>query len=255
MTVAVYLYGVIRQGEGDTPGKDPDFLTRLKGSGIHGGDVELVPFDGLAALASHIPTEMAVPQPEELIAHQRVLALTMQDRSVLPFRFGMIARDADEASRMLAQFRSGFLAAFGRVEGREEVGLKAFWKKEAVRAEIERELGSINQLKERVGGEAQGRLLAIEVGQRVEACLERWKATHIRRIVQELRQYSVDVRLHEPLGLRMILNAAFLVERSRVWAFLEMARKVEAAYKDRLDLRFMTGLPPYSFTDLRLHPA
>lgn len=248
--MSLYVYGVAGQSRA---GDEADLAGRLAGLGLGGGDVEVIRTGDMMVLVSTVEAgDVFVPTPSDLLAHQKVLTTAMQDRDVLPFRFGMIARDREELAAVIAGCRSDLLTALERVRGKEEAVLKVFWLQGAVRREIERELGDIRDLGDRTEGDGARRLLALEVGQRVEACLERWKATHIKRICEELRPFSADQRMHEPLGARMILNAAFLVERTRRWAFAEKVRKLEALYADRLEIRCLVGLPPYSFADVRL---
>lgn len=251
MAAPFYLYGFVALGEGE----EASLAARLTRLGIDQRDVEVIGCEGcegIAALASPTDVEVLVPDAARLLAHQQVLTAAMEDRAVLPCRFGMIAPERDRVTTLLLGNRGELVAALARLEGKEEAGLKVFWRNEAVQKEIEGELGDLTRMRERARDAATARLLAIQVGQRVEACVERWRATHVKKISAEMSHYYCDMRVLEPVGLRMLWNAAFLIERSRRWAFMEIVHKLDGIYGDRLEFKPVTGLPPYSFSDLRL---
>ncbi len=250
---ALYAYGVASAGAED---EDDALALRLCGSGIGGQDVLVVRGEGFVALAGPVEVEeVYVPRPRDLAAHHQVLLAAMQERDVVPFRFGTIVQDRGELEAVLARGGRELLSALARVKGKEEAVVKAYWKQEAVRREIERELGDIGRLEERAQGEGARRLLAIEVGQRIEACLERWKVSHVKRVCDALGLLAADLRLHEPVGVRMILNAAFLVDRERRADFAAAVRQVEETYAELLEFRCLLGVPPYSFADFTLRLA
>lgn len=249
---SLYLYGIVALGEGE---EAPALAARLAGLGIDGRDVEVIGCEGLAVLASPLDDDLLVPDAARLLAHQRVLAAVMEDRAVLPCRFGMIAPARDRVPAVLRSGREELAAALARLEGREEAGVKVFWRQEAVRREIESEVGDLDRLGERARDGASGRLLAIQAGQRVEACVEAWRAAYAPRIAAELARCATDMRVLESRGVRMLWNAAFLIERARRGAFLEKVRQLERVYGDRLQFKPVAGLPPYSFADIRLDPA
>ena len=249
MTSPFYLYGIVALGEGEEASA---LAARLVGLGIDGRDVEVICCAGLAVLANPTDDDLFVPDAARLLAHQQVLTAMMQDRAVLPFRFGMIAPAREQVPAILRSGREELAAALARLEGREEAGVKVFWRKEAMRREIEGELGDLTRLRERARDDAVGREMAIQAGQRVEACVETWRATYVPRISAELACCSTDMRMLEPRGVRMLWNAAFLIERAQRGTFLEKVRQLEGVYDDRLEFKPVTGLPPYSFADVPL---
>lgn len=238
----LYLYGIVPLGTGEAEA----LAARLAGMGVQGRDVAVVAGEGLAALASPLEAGACVPDPAWLLAHHRVLQAAMADRAVLPCRFGLVAPGREHLEDFLRAGWAHLGPALARLEGKEEAGLKLFWRREAVRREIPA------LLRAPAGRAGVAREFALQVGQWVEARLESWRARIVPRVAEELARCSCELRELESAGVRMLWNAAFLIERRRRAEFLAAVRRLEGAYGDRLEFRTVAGLPPYSFADLRL---
>lgn len=233
-----YVYGVM------SANADPDF-------GSDSG-IELIRHGGLAAIVRAMASPPSELEPAALLGHQRVLEQAMAAETVLPCVFGLLAEGEEQVRTLLTEAAVPLNDALQRLGGKEEVGLKVFWRKEAMAAEVEREVGDLAALQARAADPKGGRMIALQVGQRVEACLERWKVSLVPRIREALRGLCVDMRQNEPFGYRMLLNDAFLVERSQRWAFAEKVTHLDARFGDKLEFKYVAGLPPYNFVDLRI---
>ena len=58
-------------------------------------------------------------------------------------------------------------------------------------------------------------------------------------------------RANRPIGDRMILNAAFLVNRQDEHAFDERVKRLGTRY-DKLTFKYTGPWPPYNFVNIRL---
>lgn len=236
--MGIYLFGIVRPA-------DPGSWQPPAGLGaIQHGD--------LIALVKPIEETASVLEVTAAYTHMRTLEEVTAGATVLPCSFGTVADNEEQVRVLLRRAQEDLRAAMDRVEGKEEAGLKAFWKKEALNREIERELGSLEALRHRADDPVEGRRVAIVVGQQVEATLERWKATLTPLFCAELRPFCTDMRVNDPIGHRMLMNLAFLVDRGHEWALREKVHQLDARYGDRLDFRYVAGLPPYNFVDLRI---
>jgi len=61
----------------------------------------------------------------------------------------------------------------------------------------------------------------------------------------------VASRANKPIGDKMIMNAAFLVEREREAAFDARVKMLGATY-ETLTFRYTGPWPPYNFVNIRL---
>lgn len=211
--------------------------------------------EDLAALVKPLDKETAVLDTSAAQTHVRVLEAAMAEAAVLPCSFGTVAVDENQVRTLLQRAYADLRSAMERVDGKEEAGLKGFWNKEAVNREIERELGSLEVLRHKVNDPAMGRRAAIAIGQQVEATLERWKTTITPHLCAELKPFCAEMRVNDPIGHRMLLNLAFLVDRGHEWALREKVHQIGTRYGDRLEFRYVAGLPPYNFVDLKVDLA
>jgi hypothetical protein len=89
----------------------------------------------------------------------------------------------------------------------------------------------------------------IQLGELVAGEVEHARERDGATVVDRLEPLAVAARL-EPLGTPdAAVNAAFLVERSRVDEFSEAVARLSDEVKGRMRLRYIGPLPPYSFTE------
>jgi len=114
-----YVYCIIRSLE-------PRQFTTL-GIGERGDIVHTVHFVSLAAVVSDSPIVEYESSRRNMMAHTRVLEEVMQEFTILPVRFGTVAPSAEAVQRVLKRRSSEFHDLLVEMEGRVELGLKAFW--------------------------------------------------------------------------------------------------------------------------------
>jgi hypothetical protein len=91
----------------------------------------------------------------------------------------------------------------------------------------------------------------MQYGRQIEAALQTRSEQYVADIFAQLRDVSVAARANKPIGDKMIMNAAFLVERDREGAFDARVKRLGAAY-DTLTFRYTGPWPPYNFVNIRL---
>jgi hypothetical protein len=172
--------------------------------------------DGLSALCAPAAGEQEVT-PAALWRREEVLEELMQERDLLPVRFGTVLADEEAAARALAERRDEFTAGLARVRGAVELALRV----------VPRE-------PEPPPSAATGR-------------------EYLRAKVAKMETAR---RLHEPLTAmsresvsqpgRELLRAAYLVDRAAVDGFVAAVQRMQ---RDHPELALLcTGpWPPYSF--------
>ncbi|PYP62959.1 MAG: gas vesicle protein GvpF, partial [Gemmatimonadetes bacterium] len=63
---------------------------------------------------------------------------------------------------------------------------------------------------------------------------------------------AVASRSNKPIGDRMILNAAFLVDRAQEQAFDERVKETSRKYEELLTFKYSGPWPPYNFVNIKL---
>jgi len=63
------------------------------------------------------------------------------------------------------------------------------------------------------------------------------------------RQFARD---NKPIGDKMILNAAFLLQREREAEFDDAVNRIARKFGERLNFKYTGPWPPYNFVNIRL---
>jgi hypothetical protein len=224
------------------------------GIGGRGDDVYTVHYDGLAAVVSNTPLQVYDPTRENVFAHEQVNETVMREFTVLPMAFGVLFRTEDDILELLRGTYDALKDVLLKMGGKVEYGLKVNWDRERVIAELEDELEEISNLKEQITSRAQGStyFARMQLGRLVENALSEKADAFVHEIYASLRDAAVASRANKPIGDRMIMNAAFLVERERETEFDTKVKEIAAKYEGRLSFKYTGPWPPYNFVHIRL---
>jgi hypothetical protein len=84
----------------------------------------------------------------------------------------------------------------------------------------------------------------------VKEALNRKRAREAVRILQPLRRVAHSARENEALGDRMVVNAAFLVDKSKEPEFDQVVSKLDEQLGERVVLKYIGLAPPYNFVNI-----
>ena len=244
-----YLYGIIGTDEARNFGP--------LGVGGRGDEVVTITHRNLSAIISNSPMTKYVVSSENLTAHERVIERVMQEFTVLPARFCTIAINAEDIRRLLELRYREFSHLLRDMDNKIELGVKAFWRDlELIFREIVDENGDIARRKAEAAQplSRQGATERIAVGQMVQAALEIKKEREGEEILTRLAGAAADYRVNKTVGDRMILNAAFLVDRGRERDFDDLMERVDNLYNGRIKFAYVGPVAPYNFVNLTLRP-
>lgn len=242
---SIYLYGFM-----DAP---EDCEIPLPALGIADMPVRALCRGEIGALVSDLSsTELSI-DPENLLAHERVLEASLAQHTVLPAAFGSVAASLEDVLSLLATHHETLKEELNRLRDRVEVGLKVYWNRDALVRELETITGGLDERRRKAQSDpALEHALAIEVGQKVEALMDAWRGRYEVAVFQRLRAHADDMCLNDPIGPRMLWNAAFLVPRKQEVWFRKEAGRLTERFKDRFELRYAGPLPPHNFVRLHL---
>ncbi len=245
-----YLYCVIKE-------RGPKKFDIL---GQEGKDVYTINKGGLAIVVSDTSKEEYSFIKEYLTGHQKVIEQVMNNGyDVLPVRFGTVAKSVEDTrEKILKAKRKELLETFPLVEGRIELGLRAFWKDmPAIFQEIVKENPKIQQAKK----EAQKnpfQMKITSVGELVQKALDAKREREAEKILSPLKKLAVDFRERELLRSRdimkdtMILSSAFLVPKEKEREFDKRAGSLIEEQNQRIKFTYVGPIPPFNFVELVL---
>jgi hypothetical protein len=223
--------------------------------GIGGGKrVYTVHHRDLASVVSDTPIVIYDPTRENVLAHEFVNETVMREYTVIPMSFGTVFRSEDDVSELLRSTYQAFNDVLDKMQDKIEFGLKILWDRERVIANIEQENDEIRRLKDEISRNAASStyFARMQLGRLVEAALEEKGNHFVADVHDELKRVAVASRSNKVIGDRMILNAAFLVERTREKAFDEKVKEVSRRYEDVLTFKYTGPWPPYNFVNIKL---
>jgi hypothetical protein len=241
-----YVYCIIRQG------KPREFGNIGIGEGSN--RVYTVHHNDLAAVVSDTPIVIYDPTRENVLAHEFVNETVMREFTVIPMSFGTVFRSEEDVSELLRSTYQAFNDVLDKMQDKIEFGLKVLWDRDKVIAEIERSNDEIRRLKDEISRNAQSStyFARMQLGRLVETAVEDMGNSFVADIHEQLKQVAVASRSNKPIGDRMIMNAAFLVERDRDKAFDEKVKEISRRYEELLTFKYTGPWPPYNFVNIKL---
>jgi hypothetical protein len=236
---AVYVYGVVSERA------QPIALT----DGVDGAPVRTVGHEGLAALVSAISRTQL--RAADVRAHWRVLEQAFEHATVLPVRFGTLMDSEDEVrSRLLKANRERLAELLDTMDGLIQLNVKGRYDEDALLREVLREVPGLARLRGRA--ERSGVVSdQIALGQQVEREIERRRSRDAEAARQALQDLAVTTR-EEQVRHPDAFNVACLVARDRIDAFGEAVGKVRQMLEDRVEIRYVGPVPPFSFAEAEL---
>jgi Gas vesicle synthesis protein GvpL/GvpF len=237
---AVYVYGIARAAE----------PIEVKAPGV-GEGVRRVVHGELAALASDVEPGPLVAA-RGLRAHWRVLEEATSKATVLPVRFGTVM-EGEEAvvDRFLAPRHDHLVAQLAELSGKVQLSVKAFYEEDRLMRGVVEGSPAVARLRQRVRGRPKAATYydRIELGELVAGEVEQARERDSALVLGRLEPLAVAAHLDPPGTPDAAVNAAFLVDRSRVDEFSGAVARLADELEGRMRLRYVGPLPPYSFTE------
>lgn len=245
-TEGKYVYAIIESVE-------PRSFGNI-GIGGRSDKVYSVHHGGLAAVVSDTPVIIYDPTRENVLAHENVNEAVMKDFTVIPMSFGTVFRTREDVIEFLKHTSDALHQVLGKMKGKIEFGLKVNWDTQAVLQEVESEREDIRLLKGEIAAKQMTStyFARMQLGRLVEQAMDEKATGYVTEVYDALRDHAVASRQNKAIGDKMILNAAFLVERERASQFEKKVQEIAGKYEGRLRFLFTGPWPPYNFINIRL---
>jgi Gas vesicle synthesis protein GvpL/GvpF len=224
------------------------------GIGGRGDDVYTINYEDLAAVVSNTPLIVYDPTRENVFTHEQVNETVMREFTVLPMAFGALFRTEQDIIELMRGTYDALHDVFAKMEGKVEFGLKVNWDRDRVIAEIEQRNEEIRNLKEQITSRATGStyFARMQLGRLVESALSEQADAYVREVYAVLQNTAVASRANKPIGDKMIMHAAFLIERADEAEFDRKVNELAAKYEGKCSFKYTGPWPPYNFVHIRL---
>src|SRR5215467_144912 len=241
-----YVYGIVGAKEHLNFGKI--------GIGGSGEAVYTVNHQDIAAVVSKTQVAIFDPTRENALAHEHVIETVMKNYTIIPMSFGTVFRTDDDIREVLKGIYPSLKDVLEQIADKLEFGLKVNWERDQIVEELTRSDEEIRQVRQEIIRKHQQStyLARMQLGRMIEKALADRSSQYIREIYEALRSVCVASRENKPIGDKMIMNAAFLVERHREAEFDQIVNKTARKYGTRLKFKSTGPWPPYNFVNIRL---
>jgi hypothetical protein len=239
-----YAYCIIRAGQPLTFGPI--------GMNEQWPDVYTINFRDLAAVVSDVPLAELDSTREHVLAHERVIEAVMRDHTVVPMSFCMIFRTREDIVELLRCAYDQLTDVLDTMQDKVEFGLKVLWDRDQIVRAIECEDEDIYRLKKEISSpNGSTEFARLQYGRLVDAALHARSERYVAEIVPRLRDLSVGSCVNRTASDRVIMDAAFLVQRDQRNALDRRVRELASRF-DELTLKYTGPWAPFHFVTIRL---
>ena len=248
----MYMYGIINANTKFFWDKD-DISFNKKVYTIPHQDISAIVNDAEIVNYTHLNKEFLARM---LISHQRVLEEVMNTGyTVVPVRLGTFAVNKKEVMNILATGYTKIKDICNKINNKIEIDVVAVWNDfSSILKEIGKEK-EIMEFKKSVLNNSEGITYEnrIRMGTMVKEALDKKReqyACQIRNVLSTV--VGRDFKIHELMNDTMVLNIAFLVDKSMHESFDRKIEELNIDFAEKLNFRCIGPLPPFSFNTLEI---
>lgn len=247
-TTGQYLYCIIHE-----PKTDVEWDIK----GMNGALVTSIHYRDLAVVASTTPMTRYRLSRENTMTHEVVIEKIMsRGYTVLPIRFGTIAKNKDLVSKKFLESRYWeFEGLIRKLQGKQEVGVRIFCEEKFLFDEVLKNNPQIVKLRDELAKKPPNETHSdrIQIGQMVEEAVKTQKRNYQERFLKIFSELSTEHRSNQTLGDKMFFNGAFLIEASSEPNFSKKVDELEKELGKDFQIKYIGTTPPFNFVNIVVH--
>lgn len=190
-----------------------------------------------------------------LVGHQTVIERVMiAHTTIIPMRLGTHALDEAEVRNILSKGYNLIKKIFERISGKIEIDLVAAWSDFTATVKDAGEVKEIKEFKEELLRNSKGVTVddQMKIGLMLKKALDEKKEKYALKIQDVLKTVGINHKQHELMDDKMVINIAFLVDKSREKEFYEKVEELNIEFAEKLNFRCVGPLPAYSFFTIEI---
>jgi hypothetical protein len=214
-------------------------------------DISAVVSDAELVDYNHIPKETLA---RLLLKHQAVIEKIMAEHTIIPMRLGTFANNNGDVKEILKKGYRTIKDIFEKAKNAIEFDVVATLADFNSFLQQVSEVEEIKQLKQSLLSKPEGVSVddQMKIGVLVKKHLDREREKYADQIQLALNEIAQDYKSHDLMDDKMVLNTAFLIDRSKKNDFEQKVAVLNSKFEDRLNFRCVGPLPPYSFYTLKV---
>lgn len=252
----IYIYGIIKSNASLHLSVPTDFLVgKSESNGVY-----TIPYQDISALVRDSEIVEYTGMRKDalarlLIDHQTVIERVMTAQTtIIPMRLGTFAQDETEVRNILNKGCNLIKEIFERISDKIEIDVVANWSDFTSVVKEAGEEREIKEFKERLLAETKGITVddQIKIGSMLKKALNERRDKFAKEIQDNLKTFCVDFKTHELMDDNMVLNSAFLINKTKHKDFEIKVEELNVEFNEKLNFRCVGPLPPYSFYTLEI---
>jgi hypothetical protein len=214
-------------------------------------DIAAVVSDSEIVDYSHMPKDTL---GRLLVRHQQLVEKVMAKHSIIPMRLGTFASSDEEVRGILSKGYRTIKDIFERAKDSIEIDIVATLNDLKSFLQEVSEEEEIKQLKQSLLGKKGGVTIddQMKVGVLVKRHSDKKKEILANQIQTALGEIAQNLKAHDLMDDKMVLNTAFLVSQTRQKEFERKLDELNDKFEEKLNFRCVGPLPPYSFYTLEV---
>lgn len=240
----VYVYGVGAAGE----------ASALSVRGVEDGEIRTVEHAGLVALVSPV-SGGPLTAAREVRSHWRVLEEASAAATLLPVRFGTVLEGEQAVrERLLGPNAERLEQLLRELAGHVQLAVRAEYDEKLLMRDVVRGSPAVGELRERIRTlpDEAGYYERIRLGELVAGEVARRRSEDTGIAIELLEPVVAALKEEELRHPNSAFNLALLVRRDAQEVVGREVARLGERLGDRVALRFVGPLPPYSFADIEL---
>ena len=225
--------------------------------GLESAPVYAIDQCGIRAIVSDTLSARLRPNRRNISAHQKVLKSLTADITVLPMRFGVLARNASAIERLLAVNMESINEHFERLNGRVEMGLRVSWDVTNIYEHFVTLHPILAAGRDKIWDQHSGirarREEKIQLGNMYEALRTADRQDAAEKVKDILFDYCNDIVENSVKREKDVINLACLIERSKLDEFVRGVFEASKAFDNSYIFDYTGPWAPHNFIELDLH--
>jgi hypothetical protein len=189
-----------------------------------------------------------------LLQHQQTLERLMESgMQLIPLKLGTFVSSAAEAAAIIEDGYNLIERIFRETEDAHELEVVVKWSSFADLLQEVVSEDDVQELKRDIEArQSSSTEDAVAVGRLIKEKIDQRNAAVSASVLGQLGERASQSKRHETMDDEMVLNAAFLVKRAEVDAFVATVEALDSQYQNVLYFRIVGPLPCYSFYTLEV---
>ena len=243
--MGIYIYGIISN--------------KITQRGTPSNGVYTISHQDVSAVISDSEIVDFTREPKDIVArrlirHQQVIEKVMENFTIIPMRLGTFAVNEEEIRHILVNGYPTIKDIFNKIKDKIEIDVAVTWGDFTLTLKDVGEEKEIKELKEKLLASPEGITVndQMKIGLVVKRVLEEKREKAAFQIENAIRAIAPDFKQHELMDEKMVMNIAFLMDKSKQEDFNKKIEELNAEFDDKLNFRCVGPLPPYSFYTLEI---